>query len=64
MPLKPKLFWKTLDNLKDKSSDKSSSPIKMSKWYDYLSELYSEKNEDMNLHNIEENFQNSIRLCI
>ena len=30
----------------------------MSQWHDYLSELYSEKNEDMNLDNYDENFSN------
>ena len=50
----PKTFWKTLDQLKNKSSDKTN-PISMSTWYDYLTELYSEKNPELNLNDLEMN---------
>lgn len=50
----PKTFWKTLDHLKNKSSD-NTNPITMSTWYDYLSELYSENNSDLDLADLEMN---------
>ena len=50
----PKAFWKTLNHLHNKSSD-STNPIPLSTWYDYLSELYSENNSDLDLTDLETN---------
>ena len=47
-----KLFWRTIDNLSDKGKD-TTKPVKLSEWFSYLSELYSEKNSDLNLENFE-----------
>ena len=50
----PKSFWRTVDQLKNKSSD-NSNPINISTWYNYLSNLYEEKNPDLDLTDLELN---------
>ena len=47
----PKAFRKTLDNL-NKKDTQSSNPISMASWYSYLSNLYSENNDDLDLTNL------------
>ena len=49
----PKLFWKTLDNLSDKGRD-NTNPIKLSEWYNYLSDLYAIENPGINLGTLEQ----------
>ena len=49
----PKLFWRTIDNLSDKGRD-TSNPIKLSEWFNYLSDLYSEDNPNLNLETLEQ----------
>ena len=48
----PKAFWKTLDNLIKKDTQ-PSNPISMAPWYSYLSNLYSENNDDLDLTKLE-----------
>ena len=50
----PKSFWRTVDQLKNKSSD-NSNPSNMSTWYNYLSNLYEEKSPDLDLTDLELN---------
>lgn len=50
----PKTFWKTLDHLSNKKSN-NTNPITLSSWYNYLSELYSEKNSDLDLSKLDVN---------
>ena len=47
-----KAFWKTLDHTGNKTTH-NSNPIPVSSWYNYLSELYSEKKSDLDLTDIE-----------
>ena len=47
---------KTIDQLRQK--DKSSNPINISEWYKYVLVLYTEKNEDISISDLE-NISNS-----
>ena len=42
------MFWKTLDNLNEDNTN-IINPIQMSNWFDYLSELYSDQNKEIEL---------------
>lgn len=57
----PKLFWKTIDNLK-KNKDKEEIPIPLSEMSEYLKKLYKENNEDLDISRLETNNINNIDL--